>query len=377
MNVCDAEEMHHPPLVSVIITSYNYSRYVSQAIKSVAKQTYGNFECLVVDDASDDDSFGVISSVLDEIADPRFRALRLGRNLGQMGAFKVGIENAAGSFVAFLDADDKWMPKFLEVHVLTHLNTAFSCALTASDTIQIDQNNAVLEGTCHMLRKKRFLFESKHWKVLTKGNIGRYRNHKIVLNNANYVHNEGDLLYIERTDDEWQFVHTSSLMFRRDVVDLIVPEETESTRICADYYMGIFAHSIGGTICIPHSLSYYRMHRENNFTRNPLLGGPYRPGTLSETARQAIREDISKHVFKRFTLFVRLFGLGWASCLLAFGGEHFKDLLVSSSGRDLRPLLEGRSARRGIVGKLSVMLQQSTARRIRPIPPTRGSNPTW
>lgn len=344
MKFCQADEMHHPPLVSVIITNYNYGKYVSQAIKSVANQTYEHFECLVVDDASTDGSFGIINSVLDEIADRRFRALRLERNLGQMAAFKVGIENAAGSFVAFLDADDKWRPNFLEVHVITHLNSAFSCALTASDTIQIDENNAVLEGTHHKLKKYRFSFEADQLKVLVRGSVALYKDHKIIIND--YLH--GNLWYVERTSDDWIFVNTSSLMFRRDVIDLIVPEETESTRICADYYVAMFAHSIGGTICIPSSLSYYRMHRQNNFARHPLLGGPYLLGSFSDTTQQAIREEISKHVFKRFALFVRLFGLEWASYLLAFGGDHFKDLLLTSSGSTLHRLIKAKSAAPGL-----------------------------
>ncbi|HEX4589468.1 MAG TPA: glycosyltransferase [Gemmataceae bacterium] len=98
------------PAVTVIVTSFNYGRYVRAALESVRAQTAGDFECIVVDDGSTDDSIAVIQSFLD---DPRFRLIRQ-ENRGVSHARNVGIEDTAAPFIAFLDADDLWRPTKLE-----------------------------------------------------------------------------------------------------------------------------------------------------------------------------------------------------------------------------------------------------------------------
>jgi glycosyltransferase involved in cell wall biosynthesis len=98
------------PAVTVVVTSYNYGRYVGAALESVRAQTAGDFECVVVDDGSTDDSIAVIETFL---ADPRFKLVRQ-QNGGVSHARNVGIGLARGEFVAFLDADDLWRPTKLE-----------------------------------------------------------------------------------------------------------------------------------------------------------------------------------------------------------------------------------------------------------------------
>jgi GT2 family glycosyltransferase len=98
------------PSVSAIVTSFNYGRYVAAALESVRSQTYGDFECLVVDDGSTDNSIALIEPFLD---DPRFRLIQL-ENGGVSRARNAGLAAAQGRFVAFLDADDLWQPTKLE-----------------------------------------------------------------------------------------------------------------------------------------------------------------------------------------------------------------------------------------------------------------------
>ena len=64
------------PKISVVVTCYNCRDYIGDAIRSVARQTLRDFECVVVDDASTDDSAAVVRQTLDELADPRFSLLR-------------------------------------------------------------------------------------------------------------------------------------------------------------------------------------------------------------------------------------------------------------------------------------------------------------
>ena len=135
------------PRVSVIVTCYNYVRYVCVALNSIASQTFTDFDCVVVDDASTDDSGAIIARWIDERKDARFRLIRNTANGGQTTSFSVGLGATNGDFVAFLDADDFWFPEFLHRHVEAHLNRSFSASLSCSDLVQVDHEQRLLSGT--------------------------------------------------------------------------------------------------------------------------------------------------------------------------------------------------------------------------------------
>lgn len=99
-------------LVSIITPVYNKEQHVAEAIESVMAQSYADWELILVDDASSDDSRQVIRPYLD--ADPKIRYIRLDRNEGAAYARNVGLEAARGRYLAFLDADDVWMADKLE-----------------------------------------------------------------------------------------------------------------------------------------------------------------------------------------------------------------------------------------------------------------------
>jgi glycosyltransferase involved in cell wall biosynthesis len=99
-----------PPLVSVVVATYNYGRYLAGALDSVLGQTLSDFEVIVVDDGSTDETPRIVEGYRN---DPRVRYLRTD-HLGQPAAKNGGIRAATGRFVAFLDADDQWLPTKLE-----------------------------------------------------------------------------------------------------------------------------------------------------------------------------------------------------------------------------------------------------------------------
>jgi len=97
-------------LVSVVITCYNYGKYITTCIESVLSQTYQNFEIIIVNDGSTDKTDEIVEKFL---LDPRIIYIKQ-ENKGQARAKNVGINKTSGDFIAFLDADDNWCPGKLE-----------------------------------------------------------------------------------------------------------------------------------------------------------------------------------------------------------------------------------------------------------------------
>jgi glycosyltransferase involved in cell wall biosynthesis len=96
------------PAVSVVIPTFNPSDIVPQAVASVLAQDFADLELIVVDDGSEED---IAAALQPGLADPRLRIVRHAGNLGPAAARNTGIANAAGDYIAFLDADDTWAPE--------------------------------------------------------------------------------------------------------------------------------------------------------------------------------------------------------------------------------------------------------------------------
>lgn len=103
-----------PPRVSVIVPAYNASRTIAATLDSVRAQTFGQFECWIVDDGSTDDTAAIAEAYAK--TDDRFQLLRQ-PNRGVALARNAALERSRGEFVAALDADDVWHPDFLGAHV--------------------------------------------------------------------------------------------------------------------------------------------------------------------------------------------------------------------------------------------------------------------
>lgn len=100
---------HFQPIVSVILPTFNRARTLTRAIRSVLAQTFQEWELLVVDDASIDET----SNLMRKFSDARIRYIRHEHNRGPSSARNSGIEVARGAYIAFLDSDDEWFPEKL------------------------------------------------------------------------------------------------------------------------------------------------------------------------------------------------------------------------------------------------------------------------
>ena len=90
------------PLVSIVIPTYNHANYLSKALQSVLDQTYKNWEAIVIDNHSTDDT----NEVINRYVDPRIKYLKI-HNCGVIAKSRnVGIQTAKGEWIAFLDSDD-------------------------------------------------------------------------------------------------------------------------------------------------------------------------------------------------------------------------------------------------------------------------------
>jgi glycosyltransferase involved in cell wall biosynthesis len=102
------------PKVSIIMPTYNRAGYIMETIDSIRRQTYHNWELIIVDDGSDDHTEALVS----QVEDHRVQYYKAGR-IGINGKIKnIGLEKAKGEFIAFIDSDDLWSPSKIEKQVL-------------------------------------------------------------------------------------------------------------------------------------------------------------------------------------------------------------------------------------------------------------------
>lgn len=137
------------PQVSVIIPTYRRPEFLRKAIASVLTQTFRDFEVIVVDDASNDDTSEVVRS----ITDTRIRYIPHETNKGGGATRNTGIRNAHGEYIAFLDDDDEWLPEKLELQIKVLANSPPEVGGVYSGYQKIERTTGELIGS-HVPTKK-------------------------------------------------------------------------------------------------------------------------------------------------------------------------------------------------------------------------------
>jgi len=128
-------------LVSIITPSYKSKQFIAQAIESVLNQTYTNWEMLIVDDVSPDNSNEIVEQYTNK--DHRIKLIRLENNSGPAVARNRAIAEAQGRYIAFLDADDVWTPKKLEKQISFMIEK--ECTLSYTSYATMDEDGESLD----------------------------------------------------------------------------------------------------------------------------------------------------------------------------------------------------------------------------------------
>lgn len=115
-------------LVSIITPVYNVEKYIVETMESVRQQTYTDWELLLVEDGCTDETVLRVMAYLEKTGEHRIRLVRQPGNLGAAKARNRGLQEAAGRYIAYLDADDLWMPEKLahELAFMKQKNAAFA-----------------------------------------------------------------------------------------------------------------------------------------------------------------------------------------------------------------------------------------------------------
>lgn len=139
-------------MVSIITPVYNCEKFIVDTLESVLDQTYSNWEMILVDDLSTDNSAKIIKKYVKK--DKRFIYIKLKENSGAAIARNTALEKSKGRFIAYLDADDLWDKEKLEKQVkfMKDHNYAFTC----TDYEKIDENGKSLNKTIKIPKKVNY-----------------------------------------------------------------------------------------------------------------------------------------------------------------------------------------------------------------------------
>jgi glycosyltransferase involved in cell wall biosynthesis len=234
------------PLISIVLTHFNYSELVKDALLSIIDQTYDNWECVVIDDASAPEHVSALERIVREIGADNIRLLKLPVNGGQITAFFAGLDATAGEFVCILDPDDRYDPTFLQEMLRAHLNETVLCPVAGCSQRPL-KSDIVLGGT---------LTPHKLWHCTEVANDVRM----VPLGGPDYL-----LYFPPNLQQGWLWPSTSSLMFRRTALRFMRPPAPLGYKRAVDSYLAQGAHLLGGALFLTKPLVYRGVHETNSW----------------------------------------------------------------------------------------------------------------
>lgn len=145
-------------LVSVIMPSYKCGRFIEKSIRSIQTQTYQNWELIIVDDCSGDDTISIVQDIQKE--DHRIHVFSNAQNSGAAVTRNTALRNAKGRWIAFLDSDDLWEPTKLEKQIAFMEENGYAFSYTSYQEIDNDSNptGVFVTGPKHVTKQGMFAF---------------------------------------------------------------------------------------------------------------------------------------------------------------------------------------------------------------------------
>lgn len=245
------------PLISIVVTSFNYEKFILKTLESVINQSYKNIEIIVVDDASSDNSAEKIKEFAKNIDTIPFKLIEHETNKGQLASIQTGLEHVNGQFVSFVDSDDVLVKDYVKTLIKLHLS--ISVAVVSSQLIEIDENDEIHTAYSISSFQKEKCFEIKSLDELCNFETGRPDFKILNIKSAPF--------------GGWHWSAMSANMFRKTSIDPILKYDTsEDWKICPDKFLLNFAHLIGGSALVYAPLVGYRRHNDNAGNSNKVCG---------------------------------------------------------------------------------------------------------
>ncbi len=263
------ENMIKLPLVSIVVTNYNYGEFIEECLAGILVQSYRRIECIIVDDCSTDDSASKIESFIEKNknSDITFTLIKNKETHGQLAGFLTGLNHSSGIFIGFVDADDIILPDYVNTHINAHLRT--SVAMTVSQQIEIDDNGEI--HTLRSIASPQMPRQDEHDILSLK-----FEDLKSLVNSRTFSGGSIALKVLSVKTHKfggWHWGPTSNLMFRKSALAFFdFGDVLEHWKYCADYLLSSFAHLIGGSCIIYAPLAAYRRHSKNGFTNKAVTG---------------------------------------------------------------------------------------------------------
>src|SRR5687768_2433038 len=232
--------MSHNPIVSVVIIFLNAADFLQEAVESVLSQTYEHWELLLVDDGSNDESSEMARDFSSR--DPaRIRCLEHAghQNLGMSASRNLGIRNATGVYIAFLDADDYWLPDRLKTHV---------------GILDLHPTVGMLYGT------------AKYWYSWTGRLEDRERDFVPELRARRDILFEPPLILRLLLDGKAEVPCTCSILVRREVVQKIGGFEESFRGMYEDQVFYAKVCLLATVMATGDCLAWYRQHPKSNLS---------------------------------------------------------------------------------------------------------------
>lgn len=248
------------PKAAIIITAFNYEMHIEGAIRSVLEQTHQNFELVVVDDHSATASAARTRQIVESFNDERISLVRNETNIGQTHGFYAGMDRTDAEFVCLLDPDDRYFPGFLEQMLTAHLNSVHIAPLAFC-------NQQLMRGDSTRLTAGQSSLMAQHFAANRIDEL------------ESNLHRHGFSCFIPATTGGWIWTSTTSMMFRRDALEMIRPLKQLAYKAFADTYLANGAHLLGGTLFVHTTLVSRLLHDQNAFSHARVFAGNQKWGS--------------------------------------------------------------------------------------------------